>query len=329
MAIAGPLGFAGLVLWGAQRVASAPPSAPDAPIIRLVQANVAQATKYDDALFANILDRYVRLTGLPSKKLPAVVVWSEGAVPAALEDYLAPTAWTQQKIAAALSPGQTLMVGGYRFARDPKGRTIAFNSLAAVRRVSDGGLAVIGVYDKHRLVPFGEYMPLDSLARRLGFKQLVHVGDGFATGPAPRPMRLAGLPPVQPLICYEALFPGFTRTGARLAGFRAAWIVNVSNDAWFGRQAGPRQHLNLASYRAIEEGLPIIRVTPTGYSAVIDAFGRVVPGKILGEGGYGVIDAPLPPALPATPYDRYGEGPFVLMLLTSLLGVRRDGREQS
>jgi apolipoprotein N-acyltransferase len=126
---------------------------------------------------------------------------------------------------------------------------------------------------------------------------------------------------VQPLICYEALYPGFTRTGALLSGHRAAWIVNVSDDAWFGGTYGPAQHLNLASYRAIEEGLPIVRATPTGVSAVIDAFGRAPPEMRLTEGRAGVIDARLPPALSPTPFDRLGETGFGLMMLISVIAA--------
>jgi len=122
------------------------------------------------------------------------------------------------------------------------------------------------------------------------------------------------VPRVQPLICYESLFPGLTREGARASG-RADWIVNVSNDAWFGQTSGPWQHLNLASYRAIEEGLPIVRATPTGVSAVIDAYGR--PTQTLPMGAFGVIDAPLPPPLPQTPFGRWGESGFWLMTALS------------
>jgi len=132
------------------------------------------------------------------------------------------------------------------------------------------------------------------------------VGDGFSSGPKPAPIRPQGLPPVQPLICYEALFPGLARGGSHPAD-RAAWIVNVSDDAWFGRTYGPLQHLNLASYRAIETGLPMARATPTGVSAMIDAYGRIAPGASLPQGEMGVIDRPLPPALPATPFVRFGE----------------------
>jgi len=325
VALGGVAALAILYGFGAVRLSHAPAADPGAPMIRIVQADVRQESKYDQRLFASIVGRYVSLTARPSAARPAIVVWPEGAAPAALEDYLAPGTWTRQAIAGALTPGQTLLVGGYRWSGGE--RPTAYNSLAALRRTA-GDLAPIGLYDKFRLVPFGEFMPLDSLAARLGVKQMVHVGDGFVPGPRPRPMTLAGLPPVQPLICYESLFPGFTREGARASGVRARWIVNVSNDAWFGTSSGPWQHLNMASYRAIEEGLPMVRATPTGVSAMIDAFGRIVPGKELGQGAFGVIDAPLPPALAATPYDRLGEGPFLIMLLLSLAGARLPWRRR-
>jgi apolipoprotein N-acyltransferase len=119
------------------------------------------------------------------------------------------------------------------------------------------------------------------------------------------------------------LFPGFTREGAAASGIRPRWIVNVSTDAWFGEGAGPLQHFNIARYRAIEEGLPMARATPTGVSAMIDAFGRVRKGERLGEGASGVIDAPLPPALAPTPFARWGDTAFWLMGLIGLAGARR------
>ena len=165
-------------------------------------------------------------------------------------------------------------------------------------------LQILGRYDKHHLVPFGEYMPFDKLAALIGFKTLVHVGDGFTPGPSPVALAVPGLPSVQPLICFEGLFPSsFARTGPR-----PAWIANISNDAWFGETSGPWQHLNLASYRAIEEGMPVVRATPTGVSAVVDAYGR--PTALLGLGKAGVIDADLPPTLGPTLYSRWRDVPF-------------------
>ena len=312
---------AGLYGLGAARLARDRPARTSAPWVRVVQADVRQESKYDARVFNDIVARYVRLTSLPSPHPIAAVIWPEGAIPAALEDYLAPGTATRVTIAQAFGPAETLVLGGYRYGSDETGAPTIFNSLAVIRHLG-GALAVEGVYDKYRLVPFGEFMPLDSLASRLGIKAMVHVGDGFSAGAPPRPLGVAGLPLMQPLICYEALYSGFTRAGAKASGQRAAWIVNISNDAWFGAGLGPRQHLNLASYRAIEEGLPMVRATPTGISAIIDAFGRIVPGESLGEGAFGVIDARLPPALAPTLFDLWGDGAFWAMLVLSLVGVR-------
>jgi apolipoprotein N-acyltransferase len=320
--------LAGLYVFGEARLSGAPPVDPRAPRIRVVQADVKQESKYDERMFTSIVTRYVSLTARPgvgpAARLPDIVIWPEGAIPAAMEDYLAPGTWTQEAIAGAIAPSQTLILGGYRFGSSASKAPATFNSLAVLRKV-DGEVQVTGFYDKFRLVPFGEFMPFDSIATRWGIKQFVHVGDGFTPGPPPRPLALGGLPTVQPLICYESLFPGFTREGAEVTGVRPAWIVNISNDAWFGTGSGPRQHLNIASYRAIEEGLPMVRATPTGISAIIDAYGRVVRGERLGLGAYGVIDGPLPPALQPTLYDRLGDVPLFLMLIVSLAGAAPPG----
>ncbi|MDQ0465206.1 apolipoprotein N-acyltransferase [Caulobacter ginsengisoli] len=312
---AAALALAGLWIFGALALAAKAPPA-TGPLVRIVQANVPQLAKYDAQSFAGIVDRYIRGTVAPAKTTPDVVIWSEGAIPAAIDEYLAPGTWTRDAIQAALKPGQVLIVGAYRI-DGPR----YYNSLAVVRRDADG-LTPIGLYDKYRLVPFGEFMPLDSVMGRIGFKKLVHVGDGFSIGPRPRPLTPPGLPAFQPLICYESLYPGFTREGAARTGVTPRWIVNVSNDAWFGTTSGPLQHLNLASYRAIEEGLPMVRVTPTGVSALIDARGRIL--RRLEQGQEGVIDARLPAPLAApTLFRRLGDWCFFALLLISLAaGVR-------
>ena len=325
-AILAALGFAGLYAFGAARLNEPQPRRANAPWIRIVQADVNQKSKYDQRVFGDIVGRYVSLTARPAARRPDIVIWPEGAIPAALDDYLAPRTWTHAAITGALNPGQTLILGGYRYGGVSDGKDVIFNSLAVVRPSIDG-LSVVGVYDKFRLVPFGEFIPFDALAARLGIKQMVHVGDGFTPGRRPRPLRVAGLPLMQPLICYESLFSGYTREGARAAHARADGIVNISNDAWFGTGSGPIQHLNIASYRAIEEGLPMVRATPTGLSAMIDAHGRITPGEQLGQGAFGVIDAPLPPALEPTLYDRLGDWPFAAMLTLSLGGLARPLRQ--
>jgi apolipoprotein N-acyltransferase len=314
----------GLYGFGAWRLAGAATSPmAGAPMVRIVQPDTPEQAHYDAVSIADVLHRNLVLTAQPAARTPDVVIWSEAGVPDALDDYLAPGTWSRAAVVAALKPGQMLITGGYREVSGPGG-PIYFNSLLAVRRTGDD-LAGAALYDKHRLAPFGEYLPLDSVLAALGIKQLIHVGAGFTPGPPPRPIVPSGLPPAQPLICYESLFPGFTRAGARASGVRAAWIINLSDDAWFGRTSGPWQHLNLASYRAIEEGLPMVRATPTGVSAMIDAYGRVVPGKRLGQGDYGVIDAALPPPAAPTLFDRWGGAPFLSMILFSLAARSRGG----
>ncbi len=317
------LALAGLYGFGAWRLAGAQAApAPNAPIVRVVQPDTPELAQYDAAAFANVLKRNLDLTRQPAVQPPRVIIWSEAGLPAALQDYLAPGTWTLAQIEAALQPGQTLITGGYR--DEPAGPgvyapdgMVYHNSLVALTRTATGA-AITGLYDKHRLVPFGEYLPFDRELAPLGVKQLVHLGEGFTPGPPPRPIAPPGVPPVQPLICYESLFPGFTHEAAVRAGVRPGWIVNVSDDAWFGVTSGPWQHLNLASYRAIEEGLPMVRATPTGVSAVIDAYGRTLPGKRLGQGDYGVIDATLPQALPKTVFEVCGGTLFAAMVLLSL-----------
>ena len=296
-----------LILYGggALRLAHAAPVAANAPVVRIVQPDEHEQPSYSADDFRAIVARYVALTSEPAARTPAVVIWPEGAIPDSPANvFLAPGSWTLPVIAGALKPGESLMTGGYRVA-GTEAAPLYYNTLVVAREGADG-LVPTAVYDKYRLVPFGEYMPADAIMGRLGIKKLVHVGDGFSSGPRPAPIHPVGLPAVQPLICYEALFPGLARGRSRPAD-RAAWIVNVSDDAWFGHTYGPLQHLNLASYRAIEAGLPIARATPTGVSAMIDAYGRIAPGASLPQGAMGVIDRPLPPALEPTLFARFGE----------------------
>ncbi|MBT9472606.1 MAG: apolipoprotein N-acyltransferase [Pseudomonadota bacterium] len=307
----------GLVVFGALRLGGAPAVAADAPKIRIVQADIDQKDKWKPENLDQIVDTYVDLSrGDPGKPAPDIVVWPEGALPAVIDDLLAPGSPYVPRIAGALAPGQTLLLGANRMGLSASGEPDYFNSLIALRR-EPAGLKVTGVYDKYRLVPFGEFLPFGELATKLGIRSLVHMPEDFTAGPPPTLLTPEGLPPVQPLICYEALFPGLVEGAAKRAGTRAKWLLNVSNDAWFGATSGPWQHLNIASYRAIETGLPIVRATPTGVSAVIDAQGRILAGAQLGLGESGVIDAHLPPARPPTIYNLVGESGFALMLLIS------------
>ena len=299
-----------LAIWsyGAIRLALARPAETNV-VVRIVQADIDQKEKWKPENLASILGAYSHLTSAPAGRRPDLVIWPEGAIPASMNDYLAPNTWTRIAVEQALSPGQILLLGGYRGEDSASGLSY-YNSLAALRRTG-AGIEVVGVYDKHRLVPFGEYFPMDQLASVLGLKKLVHVGDGFSAGPRPRPLKLPGFPAVQPLICYESLFPALP---AQVSD-RPAAIVNISNDAWFGATSGPLQHLNIASYRAIETGLPMVRATPTGVSAVIDPYGRAL--STLPHGAKAVLDGAMPAPAPSPPYALIGDGLF--FILTTLV----------
>ena len=193
----------------------------------------------------------------------------------------------------------------------------------SVHAIGPGG-GILASYDKFHLVPFGEYVPLRRWLGALGVEKLVQGQADFSTGPGPRTLVLPGLPPVGPLICYEAIFPG--RVTAR--GDRPAWLLNLTNDAWFGISSGPYQHVAMARMRAVEEGLPLVRAANSGVSAVVDAHGRVLAS--LGLGRRGVVDAALPRALAGPPpYGRYGDWillPLVLALGLVLAWLRRARR---
>ena len=299
--------------------------APDAPWIRIVQADIDQKEKWKPENLDQILQDYADLTLKASKTMPDVVIWPEGALPAVIDDLIAPGSPYEPRLRSLIQPGQTLLMGANRVEAAPDGTYRYFNTLMALQR-GERAIRVIGSYDKHRLVPFGEFLPLGDLAGKWGIRSLVHMPEDFTPGPPPRPLKLAGLPTVQPLICYEALFPGLVS-----GGDRPAWILNVSNDAWFGANSGPWQHLNIASYRAIEQGLPIIRATPTGVSAVIDAQGRIMPGKSLGLGESGVLDARLPSPAAPTLYSLAGDWIFagLLGLSAGAWFAGRRGRSRS
>jgi apolipoprotein N-acyltransferase len=315
------IALGGLYGYGLWRLDGAVKPLTGAPVIRIVQADIDQKTKWRPENLRMVFDTYVDLTTRKAAVQPSIVIWPEGALPAVIDELLAPGSPYGSALRDALAPGQTLLVGVNRAEAGPAqggkvGPARYFNSLVAFRREGQA-LRVTGVYDKHHLVPFGEYMPAAEFATKVGFRSLVHMPDDFTAGPPSQPIAPWGVPGVQVLICYEALFPGVTSAGAAKSGLRPAWILNISNDAWFGEGSGPLQHLNIASYRAIEEGLPIVRATPTGVSAVIDAYGRVAQGARLGLGQLGVIDAPLPPSAEKTVFSQQGDRPFAALLLLS------------
>ena len=270
--------------FGLARTMAPMPSAPDLSVV-LVQGNVAEGQKWDRALLQSIFARYLRLTREALRQHgegPAIVVWPETASPFLLEEDGA----ARQAIAEATN-GAPALVGAVRFDRNNRPR----NSLFALSGAGD----IVGIYDKWHLVPFGEYQPS-------WFPLPIQVvpGGGFAGGTGPLTLHIPGVPPVGPLICYEAIYAGVmvSRTD------RPQWLVNVTNDAWFGNSTGPRQHLAAARLRAVEEGLPLLRAANTGITAAFDARGHEVAR--LERAVAGTLVVALPPALPPTPFGRVG-----------------------
>jgi apolipoprotein N-acyltransferase len=284
--------------WGAWRLAQPLPERAPPVLVRIVQPNAVQREKWDPERHAEFRRRL--LEGTRAAGAPDVTIWPETAVPFVLGQ--APG--EQAEAAAAAGPGGRLILGIVR--GDGEGW---YNSLAVLE---PGGMEQ-AVYDKHHLVPFGEYVPLTRLFGGLG-RQGLATGSGFTSGPGPRLVTVPGLPPFLPLICYEAIFP----QGLRVPEGRAEWLVQVTNDAWFGTASGPYQHLAQARVRAIEQGLPLARAANTGVSAMIDPYGRVIASLGLGEAGY--VDAALPGVLSITGYARLGDTPALIVSIV-LLGL--------
>jgi len=270
--------------------------------LRLVQASVPQQLKWQEGQREATFRRHMELSTLPAAVPPTMIVWPETAVPFFVE-------WEPQVVAeiAAIAPeGGALVTGTVRMRRPPGERPVISNGLVAIDRAG----SVAAFYDKSHLVPFGEYVPFRSL---LSFLPLLPGEVDFTPGPGLRTIRIPGAPPAGPLICYEVIFPG--RVTDR--DDRPHWLLNLTNDAWYGRSAGPYQHFAMTRMRAVEEGLPAVRSAQNGISGVIDPYGRVI--RSLDLDAVGVVDAPLPQALPPTPYARWREAPAGLLALALLL----------
>jgi apolipoprotein N-acyltransferase len=304
--IVGLIGLGGLVVLAfVLRPGPDPVPNADLPIVRLVQPNAPQNQKWDPAFRDMFMNRMIRLTGDGS--VPDLVVWPETAVPFLLdqiEDDL--------QVFSDAARGAPLVFGIQR--RDEVRRY--YNSLVVM---GPGGV-VQSVYDKRHLVPFGEYIPGAGLLGSFGAAGLAAtIGAGFTPGTQGGTVELPGIGFAVPLICYEGIFAEEINFGAE----RPRLLLLITNDAWFGKAAGPHQHLAQARLRAIEQGLPMVRVANTGISAMIDAKGRITASLPLDVDG--AIDAALPRSLPATWYSRTGDWPIlvVLALLTGLVYLRR------
>jgi apolipoprotein N-acyltransferase len=308
-----------LSIHGAVRLALHPTAFVDGVRLRIMQPDLPQDAKFNYNAKHDVMQRYVALSlraNGPEKSGLADVthlIWPESAFPFFLTrepDALA-------EIANLLPPGTTLITGGARIEEasgDPP-HMRAFNSIYVIGH--DG--TILSVYDKLHLVPFGEYLPLQTTLEKLGLMALTKQAGGFSAGDRRRLIDATPAPRFLPLICYEVIFPG----DAVPAGERPGWLVNLTNDAWFGISSGPYQHMQQARLRAIEEGLPIVRAANNGISMVADPVGRVVRSLPLGT--QGVIDSPLPRAIGKPSYASLGDIPLIL-LMALVLAAAAAGR---
>lgn len=294
--------LAGLGAFGAVRLATGKPATIASVKVRIMQPNLPQDAKFSPENRDMILDHYLSLsdrstgpghTGLADVNL---LVWPESAFPFILSQE--PQALT--KIGNALPSGTVLVTGAARIetttGANGKEHTDFLNSIQVLMR---GGL-ILDIYDKVHLVPFGEYMPFAGLLDRLGIRQFVDIPGGFRKGASHTLLSLPGLPTAAPLICYEAIFPEEVAAAVHAGTRRPSFLVNVTNDAWFGHTAGPYQHLAEARLRTIEQGLPLIRAANTGISAIIDPYGRIEAQLGLEEEG--VVDGALPQKIAPPPF---------------------------
>ncbi len=298
--------FLPLAAWGlgSWRLAAAPAAGSavvEAARLRLVQPAIPQELKWRaDRKVAN-LRLQAELSLAPGFEDRSLVIWPETAVPF----LLAAEPRLQQELAGVVPPGGYLIAGAPRVdPADPQGEI--WNALHAL----DGGGRIVATYDKVHLVPFGEYTPLRGL---LGLAKLTVGARDFSPGDGLKSLTLPGLPPFSPLICYEVIFPGAVMPPAADAS-APRWLLNLTNDAWFGDSTGPYQHFAAARIRAVEEGLPLVRAANNGISAVIDSYGRVIDQIDLNDRG--IIDVELPEAA-ATPtiYSYAGNHLYFLELI--------------
>jgi apolipoprotein N-acyltransferase len=297
--------------FGYYRLNQAGGSTSTATMVRLVQPSISQSEKWDDAARDKIFAQLLKMTSAPSSKdgkVPDVVIWPETAIPFLLNDR--PDAYTA--IAATLGEGQVLLAGSVRKEGDRNaGEEVRYyNSLLMI---NDRG-EMIGAADKRHLVPFGEYLPFQDLLQSFGLTQVAKLPGGFSAGAARKNLVLPNGLKLNPLICYEAIFPRQIQT----SDGRADFLVNITNDAWYGNTPGPYQHLRLAQLRSVEQGLPLLRVANNGITAIVDSFGRIEDS--LKINAVATVDGFIPATIQPTPYVLHGGIGFSLILI-GLVGI--------
>jgi apolipoprotein N-acyltransferase len=301
-----PLGMIGffVLIWinGTVRLAYANDDNVPNVQLRIVQPATLQSEKYRPEFRTRNWERLTELSTAPAQIAPTHIIWPEAAPPFPL----AQEEGALEEIAAMLGDDTVLLTGAVRISTE-ENLTSFYNSFYVLGHDAQ----FLATYDKFHLVPFGEYLPFERTLNGWGITQIAGGVSGFSEGPGPQTFEVPGAPPFSPLICYEVVFPG-----AITSDTRPGWLVNITDDSWFGPNAGPAQHLLITRLRAIEEGLPIARAANAGISVIIDSYGRIISRLELGARG--VLDGPLPVALPATPYVRFGDAIFFLLLVISL-----------
>jgi apolipoprotein N-acyltransferase len=306
-----------MTVFGAIRLSQRPTVLLANTKLRIMQPNLQQDARFNYSAKAEVMKKYLTLSDRASGPQSTgvrdvnILIWPESAFPF----FLTREADAMAEIADLLPKGTVLVTGSVRAPDLPPGTRItrAYNSVYVIDH--DGN--VLSVYDKLHLVPFGEFLPFQDLMEKIGFEQLTKVQGGFIPGTRRHSMDVPNAPRMLPLICYEAIFPGNVVD----RNDRPGWIVNLTNDGWFGISTGPYQHLQQARLRAIEQGLPLVRAANTGISAVVDPLGRVVAE--LGLGLEAVLDSGLPAAIPPTPFARAGDVPIMIILVAAWLYVIR------
>jgi apolipoprotein N-acyltransferase len=310
--------LAACATYGLVRLNQTPTSFVAGVRLRIMQPNLPQDEKFNYGAKQQVMSRYLtlsdRATGPGTTGIRDVthLIWPESAFPF----FIAREPEALAQIAALLPQGTVLVTGGVRPEETTPGAQIVqgYNSIYVIDH--DG--SILGTYDKLHLVPFGEYLPFQGLLESFGLMQLTKVQGGFLAGERRRPLAMPGAPAAVPLICYEIIFSG---EAVPRAGDRPGWLINLTNDGWFGNSTGPYQHFQQARVRAIEEGLPLVRAANTGISAVVDPVGRVINHLPLATEG--VFDASLPRRIPPTLFVRIGDSLAALMLAGAAVLVLR------
>lgn len=305
---AGAIGLAALLLlvfgFGITRFNTAPRDS--STIVRLIQPNAPQDEKWDIDKRHIFFERMIGYTG--EGDVPDLIVWPESSIPTLLN-----YADSELEAVADAARGAPLIVGVNRAEGG-----LYHNSFILLGR---GGV-IDAFYDKQHLVPFGEYVPGGDLLHELGVQGFgSSYGGGFTPGQGRRTIDVPGIGPIRPLICYEGIFA--EEVGGTDVRPRA--LILITNDAWFGKDAGPFQHLAQARLRAIEQGIPMIRVANTGVSAMIDPYGQITASIPMNTKGF--LDVALPHVRPPTPYSRYGDYPVLVLLFAALCALTLRRRQ--